>query len=612
MESNPRFFRPIYRQAFFSSHFLVLISLLGISFFSWFFPKMASADPFALRMDGQEDRVEIRESRNLDFPGPFTIEAWIRPEDWGADPQGGFGRILDKSSYLLFLNRRGGDYMDRTVVLFLNLADGTSVGVGGPADAVAPGLWTHVAVSYDGVSEVRMTINGTPVPVFQPAGPPGGPVADASWSPLFLGDSPNRERFFSGDIGPVRLWSSVRPHEAIARDRFEAEISGESLVGHWPMAAGEGAALPDRSGNGNDGEIVGASWVAGPTPDTDADGDGVPDRLDECPLDPAKTAPGECGCGVPDSDADGDGVPDCRDENQSPDRPETVWPPDNLFPVPAWPLALQAGDFADADPGDAMSGAHWQIAGSDDFETPLFETRTAGETTRLPLPPMILDGAAAYRWRVRHLDGIGDPSPWSMASRFTTAAELEDRDGDGVPDDQEPPPGLDLDGNGVPDESQPGLLAAETTGGMGSVAVRAGDGVTAMERLAGFSAEDLDEPPSAETPLGLIGFRFATASPGALAQLFLHWPVPVPENAAWIARTAQGDWIDIRNRLSPTPEGQWVIRIAEGGPEDLDGAANRRGVLLLGPDAAEFAPGPTPEENGGDDGGGCFLSTARH
>lgn len=45
----------------------------------------------------------------------------------------------------------------------------------------------------------------------------------------------------------------------------------------------------------------------------DLDGDGAPDCLDGCPLDPAKLAPGVCGCGVSDVDSDGDGVPDCLD-----------------------------------------------------------------------------------------------------------------------------------------------------------------------------------------------------------------------------------------------------------------------------------------------------------
>ena len=69
------------------------------------------------------------------------------------------------------------------------------------------------------------------------------------------------------------------------------------------------------------GEFVGAaSSSAGPVqqavdalnPDTDKDG--VPDSRDGCPDDPAKQAPGICGCKFADTDTDHDGVPDCADK----------------------------------------------------------------------------------------------------------------------------------------------------------------------------------------------------------------------------------------------------------------------------------------------------------
>ncbi len=47
--------------------------------------------------------------------------------------------------------------------------------------------------------------------------------------------------------------------------------------------------------------------------DSDRDGDSVVDGCDQCPDDPAKTAPGICGCGVADTDTDGDGIANCRD-----------------------------------------------------------------------------------------------------------------------------------------------------------------------------------------------------------------------------------------------------------------------------------------------------------
>jgi len=60
--------------------------------------------------------------------------------------------------------------------------------------------------------------------------------------------------------------------------------------------------------------------------DTDSDGDGTPDCNDDCPDDPLKTVPGDCGCGVADTDSDGDGTPDCNDD--CPDDPLKTVPGD--------------------------------------------------------------------------------------------------------------------------------------------------------------------------------------------------------------------------------------------------------------------------------------------
>ena len=54
----------------------------------------------------------------------------------------------------------------------------------------------------------------------------------------------------------------------------------------------------------------------------DADQDGKGDACDGCPTDPAKTAPGACGCGVPETDSDGDGVPDCKDNCPNDSNPD--------------------------------------------------------------------------------------------------------------------------------------------------------------------------------------------------------------------------------------------------------------------------------------------------
>lgn len=83
------------------------------------------------------------------------------------------------------------------------------------------------------------------------------------------------------------------------------------------------SAQADRDGDGridacdacpDDGNKVVAGLCGCGVSDADSDADGTPDCRDACPADRLKTAPGACGCGVTDADADRDGVLDCVDD----------------------------------------------------------------------------------------------------------------------------------------------------------------------------------------------------------------------------------------------------------------------------------------------------------
>lgn len=60
------------------------------------------------------------------------------------------------------------------------------------------------------------------------------------------------------------------------------------------------------------------------SPDQDSDHDGTPDKDDPCSLDPNKIQPGLCGCNVSDIDSDHDNTPDCMDHCK--DDPNKIEP----------------------------------------------------------------------------------------------------------------------------------------------------------------------------------------------------------------------------------------------------------------------------------------------
>lgn len=80
-----------------------------------------------------------------------------------------------------------------------------------------------------------------------------------------------------------------------------------------PIDGGGGIDASVEAGQ-TEGSVEASLCPNGGDPTLDSDGDHVPDCIDGCPFDVAKTAPLFCGCNVPEvPDTDNDGVPDCVD-----------------------------------------------------------------------------------------------------------------------------------------------------------------------------------------------------------------------------------------------------------------------------------------------------------
>jgi hypothetical protein len=122
--------------------------------------------------------------------------------------------------------------------------------------------WQHVAVTYDGVNDVRMWIDGAEQTVTYTAAPSGNLGTNGA---VTLGNTPGLlNRTFEGSIDEVRLWNLARDEADIldAKDRL---LSGDEpgLVGYWPMDEGNGLTVADLSPSGGDGAVANALWEQG-------------------------------------------------------------------------------------------------------------------------------------------------------------------------------------------------------------------------------------------------------------------------------------------------------------------------------------------------------------
>lgn len=116
----------------------------------------------------------------------------------------------------------------------------------------------------------------------------------------------------------VLVWGGCATQEDVpfphTLDAGGAGVAGAlgSVAGGPAGGAGAGGAAVASGGGGS------PALPDGGAPSAGAGGapcsGGAASCADACPNDPAKTAPGVCGCGKADTDGDGDGTPDCTDE----------------------------------------------------------------------------------------------------------------------------------------------------------------------------------------------------------------------------------------------------------------------------------------------------------
>ena len=211
--------------------------------------------------------------------------------------------------------------------------------------------------------------------------------------------------------------------------------------------------------------------------DTDTDGDLTADCNDGCPLDPAKIAPGVCGCGVSDVDTDGDTVADCLDG------------------CPADPLKTAPG-----------------ICGCGVADTDTDGDSVADCLDGCPLDPL-KTSAGICGCGVADTDTDGDTVADCFDNCDTIANPLqEDCDLDNVGDVCELANGTqtDFNLNGIPDNCEPGLTVSYCTSGtssIGCVATIGGSGIASASATSGYfvTTSGVEGGRSAVTVYSLLG-----------------------------------------------------------------------------------------------------------
>ena len=216
-------------------------------------------DESALEFNGSDSFLECTANAELEISEALTLEAWIKPAGWGEDPETGSGRIFDKDKFSLFIQGNPAQNL-----VFQSITEiGQTTWVGTPENSIVLNEWQHVAVSYNGVSEVHIYINGVDQELSMYDGPLGNIVSNLN-DDLYIGSNSAGEFIFQGVIDELRIWDTVVTGDDI-EGNMAIYLNGDEtgLKGYWKLNEGMGETANDETVFENNCLISGTDWTWG-------------------------------------------------------------------------------------------------------------------------------------------------------------------------------------------------------------------------------------------------------------------------------------------------------------------------------------------------------------
>jgi hypothetical protein len=218
----------------------------------------------AVEFDGNAGSARCDASPVLNLTQELTLEAWIKPSGWGEVPSSGYGRIIDKENFALYLIGESGSYNNQSLAFLLKNTSGPPVVTCSPAGTVELDEWQHVAATYSASSgEVTLLIGGLEQELSQTS-IPSGTIRDNLEIDLHIGNSSGGIYTFDGIIDEVRVWSIARSGGQIYATMEDTLTGSEmGLVGYWKMNEGSGTDAGDASQHGHEVVLEASRWAQG-------------------------------------------------------------------------------------------------------------------------------------------------------------------------------------------------------------------------------------------------------------------------------------------------------------------------------------------------------------
>ncbi len=234
--------------------------------------------------------------------------------------------------------------------------------------------------------------------------------------------------------------------------------------------------------------------------------------------------------------------------------------------------------FSDPD-ADTHLKSQWQISKELDFATFALDLTTLNHLTDLPVPRMVLDPDTTIYVRVRFYDANGAASFWSDVVEFTTEADEDDLDGNGIPDVQEVGFDVDLNQDSIADNDQPELIKCVESSDASVVicVAKASSSILSIEAVGTIDVTVVSEKKRRPRKFlyGLFSYRIGVNQPGATATVRVYFSQNIGGARYFYKYDTLRGWQDYSSFTTFNKRENFItLHVEDGGPGDSDGVAN--------------------------------------
>ena len=159
--------------------------------------------------DGDSGKVTVSAASGINglFASGGTVTAWVRA---ASDGEGNYGRVFDSSSSgpKFFTQGESGG---KTELVFIHPWDGDDGNWKTSSTSLAVGVWSHVAVTYNGSgtgNDPLIYVNGESFALTESGSGPSGTV-NGDTDDKVIGNQADESRTFHGSIANFGMWKGT-------------------------------------------------------------------------------------------------------------------------------------------------------------------------------------------------------------------------------------------------------------------------------------------------------------------------------------------------------------------------------------------------------------------